>query len=126
MIMWFSRRHDGATPAGTNAASQWFWDRQARRARGWSWRHTAVGYAVHHASSLFWAMGHEAWKAAATPRKPLARSAAMATLAYVVDYHVVPKRLSPGFEHRIGTRGMVATYAAFALGLYLADRMHRR
>ncbi|MCL6710772.1 hypothetical protein M8R20_27625 [Pseudomonas sp. R2.Fl] len=119
MVMGWSRRIDGATPAGTNAASQWVWDRSARRARGWSWRHTAIGYVVHHASSVFWALMYEGWRHR-RPGRPLAKASAIATLAYIVDYHVVPPRLSPGFEHRIARPGMLMTYAAFALGLYLA------
>src|SRR5690606_33818330 len=116
-----------SAPAGANTASQWVWDRPARRARRWTWRHTALGYAIHHASSVFCATGFGAGnEAVPPPRKPIARSAAMATLAYVVDYHVVPRRLSPGFEHRIGPRGMLATYASFALGLYVAERLRKR
>lgn len=123
--MAFSRQRTGSAAAGTNAASQWIWDRPARRARAWSWRYTAVGYVIHHASSIFWSLAHEAWRQR-QPRPALARAAGVATLAYVVDYHVVPARLSPGFERRIGKRGMLVTYAGFALGLYLVERLHGR
>jgi hypothetical protein len=40
----------------------------------------------------------------------------------MVDYHLVPRRLSPGFEHRIHPAGMLAVYGMFALGLFLAGR----
>lgn len=50
----------------------------------------------------------------------------MATLAYLVDYHVVPRRLSPGFERHIGKRGMLLTYSSIALGLYVAEQLHAR
>src|SRR5690606_22539216 len=56
-----SRWRSGSVPAGTNAASQWVWDWPARHASGWSARHTLLGYAIHHASSLLWAGGYEAW-----------------------------------------------------------------
>ncbi len=116
-------------PAGTNAASQWVWGEPARRASGWTLRHTVLGYAIHHASSVMWAAGYEAWGRRRPEDAPLLRGAGMAALAYVVDYHVVPRRLSPGFENRIGAGGVAATYAAFALGLALADmvkgRVHR-
>lgn len=121
-----SRQRSGSWPAGTNAASQWVWDRPARHARGWSLRHTVLGYAIHHASSVMWAAGYEAWGRRRPADPPLLRGAAMATLAYVVDYHVVPRRLSPGFENRIGARGVAAAYAAFALGLALADMVKAR
>ncbi len=125
VVSWWSRRISGATPAGTNAASQWIWGRQARQARGWSLRHTAIGYAIHHASSVFWAMGYEYWRAR-SPRHPLAKASAVSAIAYVVDYHVVPSRLSPGFERRISPAGMWMTYASVALALYGAHRLRRR
>lgn len=116
MVSAWSRRVSGSAPAGTNAASQWVWDRPARHASGWSWRHTALGYAIHHASSIFWAAGYEAW-CVHRPGHPVAKAATVAAVAYVVDYHVVPRRLSPGFERRISGPGMACVYAAFALGL---------
>ena len=122
-VTFFSRRHCGAAAAGTNAASQWFWYPHARHVPRASPRYTLAGYAVHHASSLWWACGFELLRPQrATPRGRALRAAGVAALAYVVDYHVVPRRLSPGFEHRIGRAGMCAAYAAFALGLYLASR----
>ena len=120
----WSRHVAGSVPAGTNAASQWVWDRPARHARGWSWRHTAVGYLIHHASSVFWATGYEGW-CARRPARPLAKAAAVAALAYLVDYHVVPRRLSPGFERRISAPGMACAYAGFALGLAIARAIGR-
>ena len=122
----FSRRRTGHAAAGTNAASQWVWYPEARLARAPSWRHTATGYFIHHASSVFWATGYQAtWPERATPAGRIVRAASIATAAYVVDYHVVPRRLSPGFEHRIGAVGMYATYGAFALGLLLGTRRMR-
>src|SRR5690606_37216615 len=119
----FSRHRSGAPAAGTNAASQWIWYPRARHVRRPSPRYTLAGYAIHHASSLWWALGFELLRPhRAPPRGRAARAAGIAALAYVVDYHVVPRRLSPGFEHRIGGAGMWAAYAAFAVGLYLGSR----
>lgn len=121
-----SRQRAGSVPAGTNAASQWVWGRPARHADEWSLRHTLLGYAIHHASSLMWAAGYEAWGRKRPADPPLLRGAGMAALAYVVDYHVVPRRLSPGFENRIGGAGVAAAYASFALGLALCDLVAAR
>lgn len=43
-------------------------------------------------------------------------TATTALVAYVVDYHVVPKRVTPGFESRLpkGTLGL--TYVALGAG----------
>lgn len=122
----FSRLRVGYAAAGTNAASQWLWYPGARFARAPSWRHTVIGYLIHHASSLLWAAGYEATRPArASTSGRVARAAMIASLAYVVDYHVVPRRLSPGFEHKVGPIGMVAVYAAFAAGLWASTRPHR-
>lgn len=119
-----SRRHCGATAAGTNAASQWIWYPRARHVARPSPMYTLSGYAIHHASSLLWGGVYETARPrqAALPGR-VARAAGVAALGYVVDYHVVPRRLSPGFEHRIGAAGMCAAYTAFALGLLLATRL---
>jgi hypothetical protein len=92
-----------------------------RRHEQVSAKHTLTGYAIHHASSLWWAACFEAW--AAKSRRPAelaAKAAATAAVAYVVDYKVVPPRLSPGFEGKVGRLGMAAVYAAFAGGLLAA------
>ncbi len=126
-----SRLRVGSAAAGTNAASQWVWYPRARFQHAPSRRYTTVGYLIHHASSLFWAAGYEAMHPGrATQGGRVARAAGIAALAYLVDYHVVPRRLSPGFEHKVGPAGMVTVYAAFAAGLWastlLADRAPRR
>ena len=44
-------------------------------------------------------------------------SAAITTAAYVVDFNLTPRRLTPGFEKRLSKRGLFIVYATFALGL---------
>ena len=127
VVSLFSRRRSHSAAAGTNAASQWIWYPRARHVARARLKYTVSGYVIHHASSLFWAIGYEAL----TPQRAdlpgqVARAAGTAAMAYVVDYHVVPRRLSPGFEHRIGPAGVCAAYAAFALGLLLATRASAR
>lgn len=54
------------------------------------------------------------------PIQHCAEAAVSATTAYVVDYHLTPRRLRPGFEKHVSSKGMVAVYAAFAAGLAIA------
>lgn len=123
VVSCFSRHRVGAAAAGTNSASQWIWYPQARFAHQPSWRHTATGYLIHHASSVFWACAYHATAPErAAPAGRAARAAGVAALAYYVDYHVVPRRLSPGFEHKIGPLGLWAVYGAFAAGLLAGTR----
>jgi hypothetical protein len=46
---------------------------------------------------------------------------AAAAVACIVDYRVVPHRLSPGFELRLSKPAITAGYVAFGLGLALTS-----
>lgn len=115
--------------AGTNATSHWLWRGEAKRRQRPSLRHTAVGYAIHHLCSVFWASVYERWFA---PREPghatraVAAGGAVAALAFAVDYAVVPRRLNPGFERHLSPRSMFLAYAAFGAGLAVAACVRRR
>jgi len=119
--------------AGVNAASQWVWGRHAKRHTRPSWRYTAVGYLIHHASSLLWAGLFEGWNLRHPARGPVqaaGRSIAVASAACLVDYTVTPQRFRPGFERHISRSSIAAVYAGFALGLFagalLLERTARR
>jgi hypothetical protein len=113
------RRIAGSAAAPLNATSHFAWgDAQAARQDGYSVKYTVTGVATNFAASVFWALFYEAL---AGRLPPLARGAAVSALAYVTDYHVVPKRLTPGFELRIPGSAVAAAYAALALGLSARD-----
>jgi hypothetical protein len=121
MLMACSKMHEGSAAGGLNGPSQWLWGEAEAYTREATLRHTAAGYAIHHATSLFWAALHEAVFGGSRRKKPpiqhCAEALASATTAYFVDYHLTPRRLRPGFEKHVSAKGMVATYAAFAAGL---------
>lgn len=106
-----------------NAPSQWVHGGKALRQRGPSWRYSALGVLIHHASSLLWAwvfarlLGE--WRkgpsAAVVPRL----AAGVTSLAWWVDTRLVPRRMAPGFDRLAGPWGLGGVYAAFALGLIL-------
>jgi hypothetical protein len=82
-------------------------------------KHTLVGAALNAGAMGTWAWVH-ARIARRRPRsvtRAFVTGAAVAALAYVVDYHVVPRRLTPGFEARLSPRGFVAMYAVMAASL---------
>ena len=107
--------------APTNATSHWAWgDEESFNALEPSFRHTAVGYATHHASALMWALFYHRWLAAERERTPgtIVRDAAlMSAVAAFVDYNLTPKRLTPGFEAHLSRTEMVGVFAAIAAGL---------
>jgi hypothetical protein len=108
-----------------NGPSQWVWGEEEARTREPTLRHTALGYAIHHSTSLMWATAYERLFSAGRERKGAARilaeaSAATAT-AYFVDYYLTPKRFRPGFKKHLSGRSVFAVYAGFAAGLALTS-----
>jgi hypothetical protein len=123
--------HDAVQP--TNATSHWLHGDRAGTVRHADAAHTGVGFATNHASAVFWALPFEAWLASQPPRSgmTLLRDAAvMAGIAAVVDYGIVPKRLTPGWELVLSRRSVAATFVALALGLaagaMITQEMRRR
>lgn len=112
---------NGRAIAPINAISHILWgDHAARRVKP-SLKYTGTGLALNEAASIFWGVIYEKFFGRAARRgdvaKALAGGAAVAAAAYVTDYHVVPKRLTPGFEKRLSGRALFGVYAAMALSL---------
>lgn len=116
-------RQAGSAVAPINAASHWLWGEESLHADRPTLRHTLIGYLTQHAASIFWATlyswvyGHRD----DAKQLPQAVAGAIATsaVAGLVDYQLIPKRLTPGYEHRVSTGAMVATFAALAAGFAL-------
>jgi hypothetical protein len=86
-------------------------------------RNTALGFAIHTAASIWWAVFFEhlfGRAARQSPASAAAAGAAVAGVAYVVDYAVVGKRFRPGFERYLSGRSMFGVYAALAAGFAVA------
>lgn len=124
------RRDSGSAVAPINATSHIAWGESAGRVEKIDAKHTLVGAALNVGACMFWATFFERWFGRAVARgdigKAMLGGAAVAATAYVIDYHVVPKRLTPGWESRISPRSLATTYAVFALTLPLAGLLRRR
>jgi hypothetical protein len=121
-----SRVEEGSAAGGLNGPSQWLWGEAEAYTRRATVRHTAIGYAIHHITSVFWAAVLEA-AVGSNKRKNVTQhcveAAGCAAVAYVVDYHVTPRRFRPGFKKHMGPRSIFAVYSAFAAGLAIAAIM---
>jgi hypothetical protein len=114
------RRQVGSAVAPINAVSHVYWGDEALHRERLDLNHTALGYLTHHASSIFWAAVY----AGLCRDKPATRTAlgivsgaaGLSAAACFIDYRLIPKRLTPGFEHRLSTEAMAGVYAALALG----------
>jgi hypothetical protein len=124
---------EGSAAGPINGPCQWVWGRREARTRRATLKHTLVGYLVHHASSVFWAIGYEflfgrrrqELRAVPVPLIVL-EAAAIAGCAYLCDYGVAPKRMRPGFRKHLGPAAIFASYAAVAVGLAAATCYRQR
>lgn len=95
-----------------------------------TWRHTAVGYLIHHAMSIMWATLYErlfgSRRHEKTDLRICAEAATLAALAFVVDYGCAPRRLRPGFRKHLARRSIFVVYASFAVGVALASLLRAR
>lgn len=110
-----------------------FGDEDAMNAEGIDAKHTLAGAGINAASVTMWAGVHELlfgrWSRKG-PAEAIVSGAAVSALAYAVDYHVVPKRLTPGFEKKLSSRGLFTTYAvlalSFAAGALIANEKDKK
>lgn len=122
-LVWASRREGDGPATGLNGPSHWFYGEPAVHVQTVSVRHTLVGLLTHQASSFFWSVFFTALHRTERRAGPaaIARQAATITVAAaVVDFAVVPKRLAPGFERRLGVSSLTGVYLAFGSGLAIA------
>ncbi len=128
LVLAGGRRREPAAPL--NAVSHWIFGDRALREDEPRPLYTATGYLIHHAASIFWGTLHaRAWGARQEAKKPLPAAAGAivaASAASFVDYQLTPKRLTPGFEHRLGRPEMVNVYACFALGLAIGSMLMKK
>jgi hypothetical protein len=104
----------GRAAAGLNATSHIVWGDSAGRVKAPDFKHTAVGAALNAGAMASWAAVHELLPRARSPLAALSKGALVSALAYLTDYYVVPKRLTPGFEKHFTPGGMLLMYGALA------------
>lgn len=124
-------RESGSAIAPINATSHVAWGDAAAHEERADVAHTVLGAAIHTGAGVFWASVYEKLFGERAERGDVAAAfaggAVVAGLAYLTDYHIVPKRLTPGWEHRVSGRSLALTYAVLALsfplrGLVVGER----
>jgi hypothetical protein len=122
------RRVTGSYVAPINASSHVLWGEAPARKNTPSLKYTGTGPLLNHGASVFWAIFYELLpgKARLTPGGPILGGMLVSAAAYVIDYHVVPKRLTPGFEKRLPEKAIALIYVAFAAGLCARDLLLSR
>ncbi|HEX2138626.1 MAG TPA: hypothetical protein VHG33_02830 [Woeseiaceae bacterium] len=117
------RVDSGSAVAPINATSHVVYGPEAGDVEVADLKHTMLGLAINAGASVFWATLYERMFARTGNRggmgKSLLGGAAVASLAYLVDYHLVPQRLTPGWEERVSGRSLAMIFGAMALSLPL-------
>jgi hypothetical protein len=124
-----SRRETGDADGVVNAVSHIAWGGTPLKQAARPGLNTVVGTLLHQGASIFWAFFYERFGGTTARHNSGAAMKAAATtavVAYVVDYHVVPKRFQPGFEARLSGPSMFAVYAAFATGFWVASVLRQK
>lgn len=130
VIVACGRMERGRALATHNGPAQWIHGKAAGHRRSVTLRHTLPGFVIHFASSWWWAFVQRRLFRARPGGSPLQvhaiQGGAMALLANIVDYQLVPERLQPGFEKHISRTSLAAAYVAFGAGLALAAWLGER
>lgn len=122
-------RETGSAAAPINATSHVLWGDDAGQTDAVDLKHTLPGLLINVGAGVFWALVHEL-VLERLPRRDRATAAAsgaaVAGLAYVVDYHLIPRRLSPGWELRLPRKSVALGFVALGLSLAVAGLARAR
>lgn len=120
-VAWRGRRDSGSALAPINASSHVLWGNAAAGIERLTWRQTLPGVLINAGAGIWWGTVMQKLFGTAIERHGLpaavAGGAATAALAYVVDYRLLPQRLTPGWELHISRRSLLASLGALAAGL---------
>ena len=109
--------------APVNAISHIVWGDEAYEQRELSLKYTGTAVLLNDVSVAGWAYLHEWLFGKAQDEGKIGTSlvggAAISLLAYLIDYHLVPKRFKPGFERHLQPKSLVFIYVILALALGL-------
>lgn len=123
------KRDTGSAVAAMNAESQWLWGDESLHEDRPTLRHTLTGIVTHQLSTVFWATLYALVRGdrKTVQRLPEAVIGGVVTsaAAAAVDYTLVPKRLRPGFEHRLSTGSMIGVFTAIAGGIAIGTLLQR-
>ena len=120
---------DGQPAGPINSVSHILWGDRAARQTSFSLKHTLNGAILNTAAVTSWAFIQETVfgrkQRRPTVGEAVVQGAATSAVAYLTDYYVVPKRLTPGFEKRLSNKSLAAIYGVLALSL-AAGALQRR
>ncbi len=120
------RRETGSYAAPLNATSHVLWGDEATWRNQPTLKYTGAGLLLTYGAGIFWASLYETLFGRPRNRPPapiptLASAGAVSASAYLIDYYLVPKRFTPGYERRVSGKALTGIFASLALGLAARD-----
>lgn len=133
-LLWFGKRHARTPWAPLDAVSHIAWGDRAFARDELDVQHTLVGFVLDAGAAAWWSALHALAVGPASGRPMRARhaiplslvsGAAVAALAYVVDFKLAPARFTPGFEWKLPRRPLRTVYAVLAASLAAGSLLAR-
>lgn len=116
--------------APLNAISHIAFGEEAARQNEASLKYTATGILLNDAACTSWAALHEQLfgRAISKGNVPVALTGGsiIALAAYVTDYFLVPKRVTPGMEKRLSSRSLFFIYSVLAMSLAIGSLLNAK
>ena len=104
-----------------NDISHIVWGVKAFEQNEVSLKYTGTAVLLNQSAIFSWALLHELFFGRAARRGETGKSILggflVSALAYIIDYHLVPPRLKPGFERHLVPRSLFFIYVILALAL---------
>ena len=122
-------RAEGRPPLGpVNASSHWLWGDEAARHGEADLAHSAIGGATNVGAGMFWGalFGAHLHHSRSAPAEIVRDGAVLGALAGLLDYGLLPRRLTPGWELVLSGRSVVLSMAAMAAGAVAGGLLARR
>ena len=114
--------------APVTAISHIFYGDSAFEARAGDAMHFGIGFVLNVMAMIGWsAVAELVFRALSIDSHRLGYAVlvavALSVLAYITDFHIVPKRFTPGFEHILSKRAIYVTYVFLAISFVIGAMM---
>lgn len=116
----FGQAKEGSAWTPFNAISHMLFGDKAAEVDGFAPKETLSGLGLNAGAVATWGVLYESLTRNVTFPASLATGAAASALIWAFDYKVVPERLRPGFEKRLGPESVAVAYVLLALAFGLS------
>lgn len=104
-----------------NSSSHWLWGEAAGKRTEADIAHTGIGTTTNVGAGFFWGgiLGSILYRRRPTPTQTLGYGIGLGAIAGVLDYGIMPKRLTPGWELTLTARSVALAMGAMTSGLVM-------